>query len=310
MFKNFLKIFFRNVSKNIVYILINIMGLGLALAICITAYLNYRFDAVFDSCHENRDRIYRIEHTQLVENEEKSFASTPGLLGPTVLDDISGVEKMVRMAKDLMGPLVQAGENESYAQVYYTDPDLFDLFTFPLISGSKESFRNNNSVFITERLALGLFGDEDPVGEIISIRDSPFTVEGVLENHPLNSSIQFDAIAPIHELYKRNNSKEGWGNIYEIASTFILVEDQKQTGTIVKSLQTYVPVINDVNFHQVERFYLAPLRDMAHNGRSVRGHPFQPAVHPAAVLPGLSPPEGASHARWNKAAGGLPLFII
>lgn len=287
MFKNYLKIIFRNVSKNIVYVLINIMGLGLALAVCITAYLNYRFDADFDSCHENRERIYRIEHTQLIEGEEKSFAATPGLLGPTVVDDISGVEIMVRMAKDLMGPLVQAGENEAYAQLYYTDPDLFDLFTFPLISGNKESFRDNNSVFITERLAMGLFGDQDPVGEIISVRDSPYTVGGVLENHPLNSSIQFDAIAPIHEIYKDNKSKGSWGNIYEIASTFILVKDQEQTGIIEKSLQTYVPVINDVNYHQVERFYLAPLRDMAHNGRSVREHPFQPALHPAAVLPPL-----------------------
>ena len=288
MLKNYLKIIFRNISKNIVYVLINIIGLGLALAVCITAYLNYRFDADFDTCHENREEIYRIEHTQLIEGEEISFAETPGLLGPTVVDDISGVEKMVRVARDLMGPLVRAGENEIYAQLYYTDPDLFDLFTFPLISGNKESFRDNNSVFITEQLALALFGDQDPVGEIISVRDSPYVVGGVLKNHPLNSSFQFDAIAPIREFYKEDNRKElEWGNMYEIASTFILVKDPKQAGTIEKSLQTYVPVVNDVNYHQVERFYLAPLSDMAHNGRSVRGHPFQPAVHPAAVLPPL-----------------------
>ena len=286
MLKNYLKIIFRNISKNIVYVLINIIGLGLALAVCITAYLNYRFDADFDTCHENRERIYRIEHTQLIEGEEKSFASTPDLLGPTVVDDISGAEKMVRVAKDLLWTLVKAGENEIYTGLYYTDPDFFDLFTFPLISGNKEAFRDNNSVFITEQLATGLFGDQDPVGEIVSVRDSPYTVGGVLENHPLNSSFQFEAIAPIHELYK-DDSEPGWGNIYGIASTFILVKEQKQTGAIEKSLQTYVPVVNDVNYHQVERFYLAPFKDMAHKGRSVRKHPFQPSVHPAAVLPPL-----------------------
>ena len=288
MFKNYLKIIVRNISKHIVYVLINVIGLGLALAVSIVAYLNYKFDADFDTSHENRERIYRIEHTQRIEGEEKSFANTPGLLGPTVVDDISGVEKMVRMAKDLLWTLVKAGENEAYAQLYYTDPDLFDLFTFPLISGNKESFLDNNSVFITEQLATALFGDQDPVGEIISVRDFPYTVGGVLENHPLNSSIQFDAIAPIHEFYKDDNIDElKWGNIYEIASTFILVKDQKQTGAIEKSLQTYVPVVNDVNFHQVKRFYLAPFRDMAHKGRIVSGHPFKPSVHPAAVLPPL-----------------------
>jgi putative ABC transport system permease protein len=289
MFKNYLKIIFRNITNNIVYVLINIIGLGLALAVCIVAYLNYKFDADFDTCHENREQIFRIEHTQVIEGEERSFASTPGLLGPTIVDDISGVEKMVRVAMDLMAnvQLLKAGENESLSRLIYADPDFFDVFTFPLISGNKESFRDNNSVFITGQLAMVLFGDQDPVGEIVSVNDSPYTVGGVLENHPLNSSFQFEAIAPIRELYKDNNSKGGWGNIYGIASTFILVKDQRHGEAIEKSLQTYVPVVNNVNYHQVERFYLAPFKDMAHRGRSIRGHPFQPSVHPAAVLPPL-----------------------
>ncbi len=288
MCKNYLKIILRNITKNIIYVLINIIGLGLAIAVCIVAYLNFKFDAEFDTCHENSDQIFRVEHTQLIEGELKSFATTPGLLGPTIADDISGIEKMVRVAMDLMAnmQLLKAGENESHSRLIYADPDFFDVFTFSLISGNKESFRDNNSVFITEQLAMVLFGDQDPVGEIVSVNDSPYTVGGVLENHPLNSSFHFEAIAPILELYK-DNSTVGWGNIYGIASTFILVKDQKQCEAIEKSLQTYVPVVNDVNYHQVERFYLAPFKDMAHRGRSIREHPFQPSIHPAAVLPPL-----------------------
>ena len=89
MLQNYLKIIFRNITKNIVYVLINVIGLGLALAVCIVAYLNYKFDADFDICHENREQIFRIEHTQLREGEDKFFATSPGLLGPTVAEDIS-----------------------------------------------------------------------------------------------------------------------------------------------------------------------------------------------------------------------------
>ncbi len=289
MIKNYLKIIFRSITKNIVYVLINIVGLGLALAICIVAYLNYKFDADFDTCQKNRVQIFRIEHTQLIEGEVRSFATTPDLLGPAVADDISGVEKMVRVAMDLLEnmQLLKAGENESHSRLIYADPDFFDVFTFPMISGDKKSFRDDNSVFITEQLAMVLFGDQDPVGEIVSVNDSPYTVGGVLQNHPLNSSFQFEAIAPIREIYKDNNSKAGWDNIYGIASTFILVKDQRQGEAIEKSLQTYVPVVNDVNYHQVERFYLAPFKDMAHRARNIRGHRFQPSLHPAAVLPPL-----------------------
>ncbi|UCH15825.1 MAG: ABC transporter permease, partial [Bacteroidales bacterium] len=275
-------------TKNIVYVLINIVGLGLALAVCIVAYLNYQFDADFDTCYENRDRIFRIEHTQLIEGDPKSFATTPGLLGPAVVDDISGIEKMARVAMDLMSniQLLKAGENEIYTRLIYADPDFFDIFTFPLIAGNKESFRNYNSIFITEQLAMVLFDNQNPVGEIISVWDSPYTVAGIIENHPLNSSFSFKAIVPIHNFYKRNNISEyNWNQ--HVASTFILVGDRKQTEAIEKSLKKYIPVVNDVSWNQVERFCLAPFRDMAHNGRTVRDHHFQPSLHPAAVLPPL-----------------------
>lgn len=253
----------------------------MALAVCIVAYLNYKFDTDFDTCHDNRERIYRIEHTQLVEGEERSFATTPGLLGPTVAEDISGVEKMVRVAMDLMGnvQLVKAGENETFTRFKYADPDFFDVFTFPLISGNKESFHNNNSIFITGQLAMVLFGNQDPLGEVILVRDSPYTVGGVLENHPLNSSFSFKAVVPIHI------TEYNWNDF--VSSTFILVEDHKQAEAIEKSLQQYVPVVNDVSWSQVDRFYLAPFKNMAHRGRIVRDHRFQPSVHPAAVFPPL-----------------------
>jgi putative ABC transport system permease protein len=162
---------FQNITKNIVYVLINIIGLGLALTVCIVAYLNYKFDADFDTCHVNRERIYRIEHIQLIEGEEISFANTPCLLGPTVANDISGVEKMVRITKNLMGPLVKARENEKYTRLIYADPDFFNVFTFPLISVNKESFRDINSIFITKQLAKVLFGDQDPIGGFVTVWD-------------------------------------------------------------------------------------------------------------------------------------------
>jgi len=84
MLKNYLKIIFRNMTKNKVYVLINIIGLGLALAVCIVAYLNYKFDADFDTCHENRDRIYRIEHTQLIEGDRNLLLLLPVSLYQTV----------------------------------------------------------------------------------------------------------------------------------------------------------------------------------------------------------------------------------
>jgi putative ABC transport system permease protein len=287
MLKNNLKIIFRNIIKNIIYVLINIIGLGLALAVCIVAYLNYKFDADFDTCHENRKRIFRIEHTRVIDGVEKSFGSTPGLLGPRIADDISGVEKMVRVAMDLMSnvQLLKAGDNETYTRLIYADPEFLDVFTFPLISGSKVSFHNNNnSIFITRHLATVLFGDKDPLGEVILVWDSPYTVGGVLDDHPLNSSFSFQAVVPIQNFFRKNNiAEDSWYNF--VSSTFIMVADYKNTEAIEKSLQKYIPAINEVIWNKIERFYLAPFKDMAHKGRTFTDYPFEPCLHPAAVLP-------------------------
>jgi putative ABC transport system permease protein len=275
-------------TGNIVHVLINVLCLGLALAICMVAYLNYRFDADFDTCHENRDRIFRIEHTRLTEGGPQSFASTPVPLGPAVINDISGVEKMVRITMDLMSnvQLLQAGEDEVYTRLIYADPDFFDVFNFPFVKGAGESFRNNPSIYITEHLATVLFGDKDPVGEIITVWDSPYTVTGILENHPLNSSFSFQAVVPVYNFFHREGPSEySWND--QVSSTFILVRDPRQAKTIEKSLQRYLPVVNDVSWSRVEGFYLAPFSDMAHKGRKIRGHPFNPSVHPAAVFPPL-----------------------
>ena len=60
MLRNYFIITFRNLYKNKIYALINILGLGLALAICIVAYFNHMFGYNFDRSHENFKEIYRV----------------------------------------------------------------------------------------------------------------------------------------------------------------------------------------------------------------------------------------------------------
>ena len=289
MFKNYIKILFRNITKNIVYVLINTIGLGLALTVCIVAYLNYKFDVDFDSIHEKKDRIFRIEHSRLNQGNSELLARTPSPLGPTIADNIGSVEKVVRIGMDLLEniQLFKVGENEIYKRLIYADQDIFDVFTFPLIAGHKNSFRDKN-IFITERLARILFGDQNPMGNIIEVSGSLYTIGGILKDHPLNSSFHFDAVAPIHHWFKINQIDESnWD--YFLESTFILVNDQVQAQTTEESLQQFVPVINNARKgkQQVERLYLAPFKDMAHHKRDGTKDKFRKSLHPALVIPPL-----------------------
>jgi putative ABC transport system permease protein len=77
MFRNYLLVTLRNLYKNKVYALINILGLGVALAICIVAYFNHMFGYEFDRSHEHFDEIYRVTSNRLQGEGEQEYGIVP-----------------------------------------------------------------------------------------------------------------------------------------------------------------------------------------------------------------------------------------
>ena len=60
MFKNYLKIAFRNVKKHKAYAFINIAGLAIGMACCILIVSFIATELSYDRFHKNADRIYRL----------------------------------------------------------------------------------------------------------------------------------------------------------------------------------------------------------------------------------------------------------
>ncbi|MCJ7447176.1 MAG: FtsX-like permease family protein [Bacteroidales bacterium] len=75
MLKNYLLVTFRNLLKNKVFTLINIIGLGIALSVCIVAFFNHMFNYEFDRTHENFHEIYRITCFRDMQGREKDYLS-------------------------------------------------------------------------------------------------------------------------------------------------------------------------------------------------------------------------------------------
>ena len=81
MLKNYLLVTFRNLLKNRVFSLINILGLGIALSVCIVAYFNFMFNYNFDRANENFDKIYRITCFRDMQGREQEYGIVPATLG-------------------------------------------------------------------------------------------------------------------------------------------------------------------------------------------------------------------------------------
>lgn len=287
MFKNYLVVILRNLYKNKVFALINILGLGIALALCIVAYFNHMFEAGWDGQHVNRTKIYKINIFRDMQARNQEYGISPMTLGLEIKKDISGLENVVRYMRSYSPVKV---EHEIFnKRVAYVDPDFLDMFTFPLISGSKGILEEKGSVLISEQLAGILFGDQDPVGKIITIyndSEKAFTymVQGVFENLPLNSSFRIDIMT------RFDNFVDMWGLDetnwqYWVAATFIQVPDPSHVDRVKEMLRKYIPVQNEAREDfKITDFRIIPLKKVGKNNRDVWSNWLINSMHPAAIV--------------------------
>ena len=183
MLKNYLIITLRNLSRNIFYVLINVIGLGLALAVCIVAYLNNKFDADFDKFHINRKNIYKVESYRPIQERPQWYGITPISMGPLVKNEISGVKEVVRV--QMTNSPVKVGEKNFSKRIAWCDPAFFDVFTIQMISGSSSAFQDKNTILLDEELADIYFCDEEHYLSFSAVESNV-----LFSNSPENSSFK------------------------------------------------------------------------------------------------------------------------
>jgi len=201
MLKNYFKIAFRNFRRQKLYSFINVFGLAVGLAFCTLVFLYVRDELSFDHFHVQRDRIYRVYTARYHPDgsTEARNAWLPMPLGPAMKADLPEVEQYVRFRK--IEYFVRAGVEAQEEEILFADASIFDVFTFPLLQGNPATaLADPGSVVLTEGMARKYFGDEDPEGRQLAIRFTDrfedFTVTGVAEQPPGNSSIRFGFSCP------------------------------------------------------------------------------------------------------------------
>lgn len=212
MLRNYFKTAWRNLSRNKFYSFINISGLTAGLAIGILILLWVQDELSFDGFHKNTDNIYRVELFGGTGASKRIWENTVAPIGPLAKQELTEVQDQVRITPNWFFSLYKYKEKAFGEQnVAFADPSFFSVFDFPLVEGNKaKPFANDNSVVITKKTAQKYFGTADAIGKVI-IADGKenFTVSGVINDFPANSSINIDMIMPMsyHVKYLLVNSK-------------------------------------------------------------------------------------------------------
>jgi putative ABC transport system permease protein len=287
MLFNYLKIAIRNLYKNKSYSLINIIGLGVAMALCVVGYVNYQFSQSYDTHHENRNNIYLICSYLMNDGSRQNYCYSPMPLAPTLKDKVPGVDKFCRVAFDNAN--IRYEDKVFREVICYVDLDFFDIFTYSIVEGRESPLSTKNGIVLTKEIAQKYFGVDDPLGKhlILSpdgVKDYDFVVQSVISNPPKNSSLQPDIIIPIENYEEIGEfSLLDWDNWTR--SGFIMCEDNSSIGEIESSLQAYVQQTRESNPQfPLEGFYLIPLPKLSSVSRDLNASPFFPGMHPAAIV--------------------------
>lgn len=250
MLSNYFKIAFRHLLKNKTYLLINTLGMGIAIACAMTAYLLVAYNIEFDDTLD-QDRIKNIvkvlHYRKDLRGDNFKELIAPLSLGPAAMNDIAGITAFSRFCSN--GGYLSYGEKGFHETIYFADPAFLDMFAPPLASGSYKSFSNKNSVFISEKFALKYFGDEDPLGKaiIVAINNKQLNavVGGVLLDVPFNSTFTENVLMRIENYIDIYGLKENdWASAHS-ASTLFELTDIAQAITIADQFKKYTTLRND-----------------------------------------------------------------
>ena len=192
-----LKIMLRNLQRGGIYSAINVGGLaiGMAAAILILTWIYHEWS--YDRFHAKEKQLYVAYNRGTFDGTLMCWDWTPMLLGPTLKSDYPNIARVARMNDHTF--LFTNNEAKFKIPTGVTDPDFLMMFDFQLLHGNKETALNEpHSVILTEKAAIRLFGNDDPMGQTLLINGQyAMMVTGVMKDLPGNTLFQFEALAPM-----------------------------------------------------------------------------------------------------------------
>jgi putative ABC transport system permease protein len=216
MLKSYFLVMLRNLRKNSIYSFINIAGLSIGI-LCSLLILLWVFDELsYDRFHPKADRLYQVWVNAKFDGKVHSWTSVPLPTYEGLKTEHSGLVNTV--VADWGGDrLLTVGEKKINKKSHYVSEEFLTMFQFPLLRGEAATILNDpTSIVISESTAKALFGDSDPMNQVIRIDNTDdVKVTGILKDVPSNSSFEFDVLLPWklnekHEWVK--NQKTNWGN--------------------------------------------------------------------------------------------------
>jgi len=242
MYKSYFKIGWRNLVKNKGYSFINIGGLAMGMAVALLISLWVYDELSFNKYHENHGTLAQVYRSLIWGGEKYASTSHVTGLGTLLKTEYGSHFKNVAMVRGGTEERVVAfGENKFTQSGYFMQTEGAEMLTLNMIQGTWQGLKEMKSIFLSESLAKKLFGDADPINQVVMMDAKwDLKVTGVYEDLPNNSTFN-DAsyFAPLDLYIDGWGSLDAWDNYF----VYIFVQlfpngDFEKTSEIIKDVMT------------------------------------------------------------------------
>jgi len=302
MFGNYFKTAWRNLLRNRVYSLINIVGLSLGLTCTMLILLYVKDEVSYDRFLNNVNNIYRVASKSIKPDGSEGYLNgfSGYLQGPKFTGGIPEIQAFVRYQQNYRD-VKQATEIKSQ-EVFYADSNFFSAFSFPLLKGNPaNALKETNAVVLSEDMAVKQFGTIDALGKTMLFKNEnkfePYVVTGVARNCPQNSSIKFQVLMPMKVSAEDANNNENWFNFF--MNTFVVLApgaDIKTVEAKMKTLyesdakETIKMIAEKYDYKDKAVYFLQPFTDIHLNKELSAGNGLVDASNPVYgyILSGIA----------------------
>ncbi len=217
--------------------------------------------------------------------------------GPLLKEFIPGIESYIRVGP--AGEILVKHKTDVFQEenFLWADPGLLTAFSHPLVHGNPaDGLNRDNTTVLTRSLARKIFGESNPVGQMLDIENhGPFEITGVIADPPLSDHLQVSALLSFPTLFQGLDQAE-------------LFQPSKLSGGMGYGLYfLFAPGFTAEDFAAQERRFYAKYQ------AAVDGIQYLGLVEPLADIrlrSNLDSGQAAVNARFLFWFGGIVLFIL
>lgn len=210
MMYNYFMMSWRTIVRNKVSSFINLSSLTLGLTTSLLILLVILQEYEYDQGHVKKDKLFLMMKNQKTNEGIHTGRSTAGPMAETLKKEYPQVAHAARVAF-FHGVSINSNEKRFKESGVYVDPDLFHMMTFSALAGEPAKALSSGMAVLTRAQAIKLFGEADPMGQVITLdHNNSTSVGAIIENIPHTNSIRFDMALPFQTFEKNNDWLTKW----------------------------------------------------------------------------------------------------